>query len=174
MLGKERALCTGRMFGFYVSDDTKPVYNLWVTKIFKSGAKESCEVTLSASDNGPMIVHLSGIASEDGKQCFVSMFDIFDRMRDEQRLHEYAVERERIIQELQFALEHIKTLQGFIPICSKCKKIRDDEGFWNQLEKYFHDHTDVIFTHGLCPECGIEMYGDQYTQVMDKIQKNKS
>ena len=49
--------------------------------------------------------------------------------------------------------EEVKTLKGFIPICAKCKKIRADDGFWLQLEKYMHEHADVQFSHGYCPEC---------------------
>ncbi len=62
-------------------------------------------------------------------------------------------ERERLISELQDALTKIKTLSGLLPICSSCKKIRDDSGYWSQVEVYIRDHTDADFTHGLCPEC---------------------
>lgn len=55
--------------------------------------------------------------------------------------------------ELRSANEEIDSLQKLLPICAKCKKIRDDKGFWNQVETYFHTHTDVKFTHGLCNEC---------------------
>jgi uncharacterized membrane protein YccC len=69
-------------------------------------------------------------------------------------------ERERLIRELQDALENIKTLRGLLPICSSCKKIRDDHGYWNQLETYIGAHTDAEFTHGLCPECIQKLYPD--------------
>ncbi|MBM9520805.1 GAF domain-containing protein [Desulforhopalus vacuolatus] len=55
----------------------------------------------------------------------------------------------------------IKTLRGIIPICVRCKKIRDDKGFWTQVEKYIEDHSNVQFSHGLCEECEEELYGDQ-------------
>ena len=64
--------------------------------------------------------------------------------------------RERLaaqIQELRDSLEHIKTLQGILPICSFCKKIRDDQGYWDQVEAYVGKHSDVRFSHGICPEC---------------------
>jgi PAS domain S-box-containing protein len=54
----------------------------------------------------------------------------------------------------------IKNLQGLLPICMKCKKIRDSEGYWNQVEVYIRDHSNADFTHGLCPECCTRMYGD--------------
>ena len=57
------------------------------------------------------------------------------------------------ISELRDALDHIKTLRGIVPICAWCKKIRDDDGFWNQLEAYVRDHTEAEFSHGICPDC---------------------
>ncbi len=57
------------------------------------------------------------------------------------------------IKELRDALDHIKTLQDILPICSFCKKIRDDEGYWSQVEVYISKHTDAQFSHGVCPEC---------------------
>jgi PAS domain S-box-containing protein len=54
---------------------------------------------------------------------------------------------------LQKALDEVKTLRGIVPICAYCKKIRDDEGYWNQVEKYVSDHTDAKFSHGICPAC---------------------
>ncbi len=61
--------------------------------------------------------------------------------------------RQGLIEELTVALEKIKTLRGLIPICATCKKIRDDSGYWNQLEEYIEAHSDVVFSHGLCPQC---------------------
>lgn len=62
-------------------------------------------------------------------------------------------EREKLIEELKDALANIKTLSGLLPICSWCKKIRDDKGYWNQLESYITQHSGALFTHGMCPEC---------------------
>lgn len=56
-------------------------------------------------------------------------------------------------QALQNALANVKALRGLLPICARCKKIRDDGGYWNEVEKYLHTHTEVKFTHGLCPQC---------------------
>ncbi len=59
---------------------------------------------------------------------------------------------------LQKALDEVRTLQGIIPICSNCKQIRDDKGYWSQVERYISDHTDAEFTHGICPECVKKLY----------------
>ncbi len=62
---------------------------------------------------------------------------------------------------LQEALDNVKTLKGLLPICANCKKIRDDGGYWNQIEGYLQQHTDALFSHGLCPQCETELYGDE-------------
>lgn len=65
-------------------------------------------------------------------------------------------------QELQEALDKVKTLRGLLPICSSCKKIRDDQGYWHQLEAYIRDHSEADFSHGLCPECARRLYPEFY------------
>ena len=62
-------------------------------------------------------------------------------------------EREHLIAELKEALAQVKTLTGMLPICSGCKKIRDDQGYWNRIETFISDHCDAEFSHGICPDC---------------------
>jgi len=69
--------------------------------------------------------------------------------------------KEELIKELKSALDEVKTLSGFLPICATCKKIRDDRGYWKQIEGYIQEHSDAQFSHGICPECAEKMYGDQ-------------
>jgi CheY-like chemotaxis protein len=77
--------------------------------------------------------------------------------RAEDALREKEKQQEELILKLQVALAEIKTLKGLIPICASCKKIRDDEGYWNHLETYISKHTDAVFTHGICPDCAEKM-----------------
>ena len=80
------------------------------------------------------------------------------QLREQIRKREAAEkEKELLIKELRTALSDVKTLSGLVPICSSCKKIRDDKGFWNQLESYLRDRAEVTFTHGLCPQCADEI-----------------
>jgi PAS domain S-box-containing protein len=72
--------------------------------------------------------------------------DITERKRME-------AERDRLIQDLTQALVEVKSLSGLLPICSHCKKVRDDHGYWNQIEAYISEHSEATFTHGLCPQC---------------------
>ena len=73
-------------------------------------------------------------------------------------------------EKLETALFEIKTLSGMLPICSYCKKIRDDKGYWNQIESYIHKHSRAEFSHGICPECAknyyphMDLYSDEQTQ----------
>lgn len=67
-------------------------------------------------------------------------------------------ERERLIQELQDALARVKSLSGLLPICASCRKIRDKEGRWQQLEIYIREHTEADFSHGIRPECRQRLY----------------
>ena len=69
------------------------------------------------------------------------------------------------IEELQQALEHIKTLRGLVPICSSCKKIRDDKGYWYQVEVYVSNNSEAEFSHGICPECVKKLYPDFFHEV---------
>jgi hypothetical protein len=62
-------------------------------------------------------------------------------------------ERDRLIQDLQSALANVKSLSGMLPICAGCKRIRDDKGYWSQVESYIQQHSEAKFTHGLCPDC---------------------
>jgi len=79
-----------------------------------------------------------------------------------------------LIRELQDALDKVKHLRGLLPICSKCKKIRDDQGYWNDVEAYVQKHSDASFTHGICPDCLKELYPDYHEAIMKKIEKRKS
>lgn len=63
--------------------------------------------------------------------------------------------------QLQEALDNINTLKGLLPICATCKKIRDDKGYWNQIDVYIEKHSNALFSHGICPDCEKQMYGDQ-------------
>ena len=71
--------------------------------------------------------------------------------------------RDKLLQELQTAQEHIKILQGTLPICASCKKIRDDGGYWQQVETYIREHSEADFTHGICPDCLVKLYPEIYT-----------
>ena len=88
---------------------------------------------------------------DGSKQLGGLSIEITERKQAEQ-------ERERLVSELQSALAQVKTLKGFLPICASCKNIRVDEDYWQQIETYLCDHSDLEFTHGICPTCLEKLY----------------
>ncbi len=74
------------------------------------------------------------------------------------RTIQYAIERQRLTTELKNALEQVKQLQGMLPICSICKNIRNDKGYWDRIEDYISKHAEVVFSHSICPVCAKKHY----------------
>ncbi len=77
-------------------------------------------------------------------------------------------EREHTIQKLQTAVARINTLHGLLPICCSCKKIRQDDGYWSQIEEYLQAHSDATFSHGICPDCARKLYPEVYDRSRRK------
>ena len=98
-------------------------------------------------------ISTNGAVYRGQKLIFCVCRDITDRKRAEK-------EREKLIKELQEALREIKTLRGILPLCSFCKKIRDDKGYWEQVDVYIHKHSQADISHSICPECLKEHYPD--------------
>jgi DNA-binding response OmpR family regulator len=88
----------------------------------------------------------------------ISNRELLARVNAMVRILKAEKERDRLIIELKDALAKIRTLSGLLPICSICKKIRDDKGYWNQIEAYIQEHSDAEFTHSICPPCAKKHY----------------
>jgi PleD family two-component response regulator len=84
--------------------------------------------------------------------------EVCARVRTHLSLRALMKEKEKLISELQEALAKVKTLSGLLPICSSCKKIRDDKGYWNQIETYIRQRSEAEFTHSICPKCAKMLY----------------
>jgi DNA-binding NtrC family response regulator len=74
----------------------------------------------------------------------------------------YAIERKKLLTQLEHSMREIRKLRGFLPICANCKKIRDDKGYWTQVEVYISEHSEAEFSHGICPDCAQKMYPKYY------------
>jgi hypothetical protein len=83
---------------------------------------------------------------------------------DMKKLFEINEEKDKIIKKLNLALDEIKKLEGVIPICASCKNIRDDLGYWTQVEQYISEHSDAKFSHGICPKCVKKLYPELYKE----------
>lgn len=133
-----------------LAESRELIHGLQEGRVFRS------HETLRRRKDGRRI-HVSLTASPiilpDGALSGISIIarDITDRVAA-------AAERERLIQDLQAALAEVRTLSGLVPICSWCKRIRDDLGYWTQLERYIQDHSSAQFTHGICPECAARFH----------------
>lgn len=87
--------------------------------------------------------------------------EVLARIKTHIALRKREQEKEQLIIELEKALAQVKTLRGLLPICCQCKKVRDDKGYWNQLDAYVERHTEANVTHGLCPDCMEKLYAGQ-------------
>jgi PAS domain S-box-containing protein len=104
-------------------------------------------------------------------QVYTTFEDITKSKNDEKNLEEAKKILEEKNVKLRQALSEIKTLSGLLPICSNCKKIRDDKGYWQQVEVYVRDHTDAEFSHSICPECKVILYPELYEELKPKSDK---
>ncbi|MCK5311098.1 MAG: hypothetical protein KAJ62_03260, partial [Desulfobacteraceae bacterium] len=133
--------------------------------------KEKCRNVLDKEASLDFLV-LSRKKDEIGElaSSFIEMESQLKESR--QKESEIARERENSIVDLKAALSQVKQLKGMLPICANCKKIRDDSGYWQQVEKYVEKNTDAIFSHGMCPECSDKLYGKENWYIKMK-KKNK-
>ena len=105
-------------------------------------------LTVTGNRLTQMRANFSPTVTPDGS--VTGVIGIFEDIAERRHMEN---ERERLIQELQNALSEIKRLSGLLPICASCKRVRDDKGYWRQIEAYIRDHSELDFSHGLCPEC---------------------
>ena len=119
------------------------------------GESSSYEAVIIRPDASECTILVTATPQYDPQGTFTGTFGVF---RDITERKQAEAERERLIAELQKALTVVKTLGGLLPICASCKKIRDDQGYWQQVEVYIRDHTDAEFSHGICPDCMRRLY----------------
>ena len=117
MLGKERSLLKNSLFGFFVSSETKPIFNLFLGKVFNDKVKETCEVTLSTNHNVQTYVYLTGIITENKEQCLVTAIDITERIKAEGYLKE-SENKYRNLFDNDLAGNFITTADGEIQLCN--------------------------------------------------------
>lgn len=116
-------------------------------------AESRSEVTINAADGE---AHFDVMISALRRHSRISGWVVV--LRDVTARRRAEAEREVLIGELQEALKRIRTLRGLIPICASCKKVRDDQGYWQQVEEYVRAHSEASFTHAICPDCMRRLY----------------
>jgi len=155
MLGFSREALLGRQLWEIGSFKDVAASQKGFTKLQKHGYIRYEDLPLETRDGRKIQVEFVSNVYEvnQSKVIQCNIRDITDRKQAEE-------EREKLIHELEAALAKVKTLSGMLPICASCKKIRNDEGYWSQIEAYISEHSQVIFSHGLCPECARKLYPD--------------
>jgi PAS domain S-box-containing protein len=149
----------GEMIGRHISlllppDRSRELQNI-LESVQRGERREPFETVRMRKDRLPVdiLLTVSPIKDAEGRVTAASAIarNISQRKREEQ-------ERLQLIQELTDALARAKTLGGLLPICASCKKIRNDNGYWQQVEAYVKEHSNAEFTHSLCPECLTRLY----------------
>ena len=113
------------------------------------------ELTLHGKDRRQIVVltNVVPLTVEDEACLLISNIDITDRKRLEQEVKDRTVDLEQAVQNLQTALDDVRTLSGLLPVCAWCHKMRSDLGYWQHVDEYLQEHTDLELTHGICPDC---------------------
>jgi AmiR/NasT family two-component response regulator len=127
---------------------TRHIYESCPTPVVVLTAHETPELVEGASAAGVGAYLVKPSNTREMERAIAIAIARFDDLMELRRLNA----------KLQDALAQAKTLSGLLPICASCKKIRDDEGYWSQLETYIQEHFDIQFSHGLCPECVNKLY----------------
>jgi PAS domain S-box-containing protein len=155
LYGYTEAEAIGRSFGMLFPIERSHELVPILDRVQKGERVNHFETKQQTRDGAPVDVSLtiSPVQTKDLRLVGISITarDVSDRKRQE-------AERERLIQELQAAMAEVKTLSGLLPICAQCKKIRDDGGYWNQIEKFIGERSHARFTHGICPDCLRHLY----------------
>lgn len=155
----------GLIVYFATKHFTKPINTLITgTKIVGTGDL-TYRIKKESHDELGELANSFNKMTNDLQIITVSRDELLKEIRNRKRAEE---EREQLILQLKKALADVKMLSGLLPICSSCKKIRDDHGYWNQVEVYISEHSEAEFTHGLCPDCLKKMYLE-----LDKLKKEK-
>ena len=132
------------------------------------------EVTVDATkyqSNGTkleFIITARPIRNADGE-----LIGIVESFQDITARKQAEMAKAELIDDLQAALDKVNLLSGLLPICASCKKIRDDKGYWKQIEGYIREHSEAEFSHGICPDCAKELYPEMYEKIKDKVNIKK-
>jgi YesN/AraC family two-component response regulator len=149
-----------------ISDIRMPVLDgMEMSKEIKALNKNSKIILTTAHSDAGILMNSIEVGIDkyimkplDMASLFSSVEKCAENIMLEKKIQQQNKEKDELIAKLQDALANVKTLSGLLPICSSCKKIRNDDGYWKQIEGYIAEHSDAVFTHGICPDCLKKLY----------------
>ena len=112
--------------------------------------------------------NLEGKISERTRELDAANGKLLGEIEERKRTE---AEKEQLIAQLQKAVQEVKVLSGFLPICAACKKIRDDTGYWRQIEEYISRHSNALFSHGICPDCSQSLYPEFHQEMQRRAKE---
>jgi len=159
-----------------ISDIRMPVLDgIEMSKAIKSLDKNSKIILTTAHSDASILLDSIEVGVDkyilkplDMDALYAAMDQCAATVMLERQIQQQNREKDELIAKLQEALENVKKLSGLIPICANCKKIRNDEGYWRQIEGYISEHSEARFSHGICPDCAKKIYSEFLKDVPEE------
>lgn len=172
-VGRVYSLCGVLLLTFFFVDLSVPlgiaVGVLYIVPILLSMWTRRKEVTWGLATAGSVLIVVGYLCSPEGSSVWqalsnrtLSLIAVWSTALLVAQRRSIEEKRQAAVLAKERALDEIKVLRGFLPICSSCKKIRDDDGYWRQVELYIGDHSEAQFSHSVCPECAVKLYPEFY------------
>ncbi len=143
----------------FIAPSARTLFGEYLEIIRRQGYAEGYLKLKSKSGKSLILSYVNRVHNDPGGRSFVIGY-----AQDVTQQHLLEKEKERLIGELRENLAKVKTLSGLLPICASCKKVRDDSGYWHQIESYISKHSDAEFTHGLCRDCQVKLYPELFNK----------
>lgn len=176
-LGLSIELILGKTYGEFHPPEETTEFTGIIERVFREGGSVQYEHR-SHRDNRYFVRTLSPVKGPKGKISAVTVVskDITEHKNAEEEREKLIAELQNALGKLEIALGEVKKLSGLLPICASCKKIKDDKGYWEQIERYISNHSEAAFSHGVCPDCAKKLYPDYYDKIWGNKEKedNKS
>jgi len=159
-----------------ISDIRMPVLDgIEMSKAIKSLDKNSKIILTTAHSDASILLDSIEVGVDkyllkplDMEVLYSALDQCAETVTLERKIQQQYIEKDELIARLQEALDNVKKLSGLIPICSNCKKIRNDEGYWKQIEGYISEHSEARFSHGICPDCAKKIYSEFLKDVPEE------
>lgn len=180
MVGRPNEDLRGTPFAEALFEEDAPVFLSRFRAFFRNPASKQIQVRIKRNDAPPFHARIGaqpfatrpGGGEDTPSELMVVVSDVSDLQQACQEIETYNSELTNVNRELnkknarlQEAHEKIRLLSGIIPICAHCRKIRDDDGYWSQLETFLTKYSEALFSHGICPDCMKELYPKEFEEI---------